>query len=401
MFGEYRGLPREAVYIIYATILPSIALGMLYTDLSYYLTTIEGFSDIFMGTVIALMGISAIAFSIPFGILADRFGRKMMLILGNTAASLIIALFALTTDPSAILLVAVFEGLSEAAYSSAGSALLADKAGDERRTAAFSLFGFAAGTAIGAGSFSLPLVSVFEGLGFGIRQSHVVLYLIFALLSLGSTALLFRVSESKRKTGGGRGLLPRRSIGVLSKYIVAGAFMAFGGGLIVPLMARWLNLAYGIPDSISGPFIGVSNVVIGLSTLTAPWLAKKLGTVRAIVVTQAASTAFMFATPFAPNYVLAGFVYSVRAFLMNMASPIQQSMIMGLVTADERGAASGTIGALWRIPNSLSTTIGAWFLGVGLISTPFYVASLFFALSIGTFWLFFRRVKMPEEKEVG
>jgi predicted MFS family arabinose efflux permease len=81
-----------------------------------------------------------------------------------------------------------------------------------------------------------------------------------------------------------------------------------------------------------------------------------------------------------------------------MASPLSQSMIMGLVPEDERGAASGLSGALWRLPNALSTFIGAWLMGIGLLAAPFYIASLLYIISILLFWLYFRKAKMPEEQ---
>jgi MFS family permease len=118
-------------------------------------------------------------------------------------------------------------------------------------------------------------------------------------------------------------------------------------------------------------------VVIGISTLTAPWLAEKRGTVRAIITTQATSTIFIFATPFAPNYILTGIVYSIRGFLMDMASPIQESVIMGFVAVDERGAASGAIGGLLWIPNAVSTTVRAWFWGLVSSLFPFTLLHYF------------------------
>ena len=81
---------------------------------------------------------------------------------------------------------------------------------------------------------------------------------------------------------------------------------------------------------------------------------------------------------------------------MNMATPLSQSMIMGLVAEDERGAASGISGALWRLPNAFSTWVGAGLMSIGLLSEPFFLASLFYIVSIMLFWYFFRKVKMPE-----
>jgi len=134
-----------------------------------------------------------------------------------------------------------------------------------------------------------------------------------------------------------------------------------------------------------------------VATLAAPPLSRRLGIVRAIVVTQAISTVFMFATPLSPDYVSASVVYTSRAFLMNMSSPLQQSMIMGLVAENERGVASGISAALWRLPNALSSFIGAWLIGAGLLTAPFFLAGLFYIVSIALFWYYFRKTKMPEE----
>lgn len=73
---------------------------------------------------------------------------------------------------------------------------------------------------------------------------------------------------------------------------------------------------------------------------------------------------------------------------------------MGLVAEDERGAASGISGALWRLPNALSTFIGAWLMGIGFLTEPFFMAGSFYIISIVLFWHFFRKVKMPEEQDI-
>ena len=398
MFGAYKGTSAEAKYIIYSSVLPSVAYGMFYTDIAYFLTTVQGLSFNLMGLIVTVMGVSTFAASIPMGIAADKYGRKRILILSNVIASVIIAAFALTTNPALLITAAVFEGVSEAAASASISALLAAKAEDAKRNSTFALFGFAQSTAFGVGAIAIIATSKMSG--FTSKESHVLLYVVLAVLSLVSTFIIFKVNESKSSKANAsiRELLPRKSKNVLAKYVITGAIIAFGAGMVVPLMTAWMKARYGIPDSLSGPILGVSSIVIGLSTLAAPWLAKKFGLVKATVVTEAISTIFMFATPFSPNYVAASVVYTLRAFLMNMSSPLAQSMIMGLVPEDERGAASGVSAALWRLPNALSSFIGAWLIGLGLLATPFFFASLLYLISIGLFWYFFRNTKMPEEK---
>jgi MFS family permease len=375
---------------------------MFYTDISYFLTTVQGLSYEFMGAVVTVMGISTFAASIPLGIAADRFGRKSMYIAGNIIAGLIIALFALTTDPALLLAAAVFEGISEAASLASSGALLAEKAQNAQRNSVFALFGFAQSIAYGVGSIIIPGVLVFEAFGFSQGTSHAILYVILAALALSSTVILLKVTEAKRKRPPPEVTkeakqIHKESRNVLAKYVFTSAIIALGAGMIVPLMTAWFKAAYGIPDTISGPILGVSSLFIGVATLVTPMLAKKLGLIKSIVLTQAASTIFMFTTPLAPNYAIASSIYTVRAFLMNMASPMSQSMIMGLVDEDARGAASGVNAALWRLPNALSTYIGAYLIAGGLLALPFFLASIFYSISIALFWHYFRKTKMPEE----
>lgn len=398
MFNSYRNLPKEAHYLVWSTITPSIAYGLFYADISYFLTRVQGLSVEFMGLAITLMGISAVLSSIPLGIAADRYGRKRLLIVGNVIASLTIAFFALTTNPALLILAALMEGISEAAFSASSSALLADKTEPSKRTNAFSLYSFASSTAFGIGGMAIPLVLIFTFFGFSNKESHILLYILLAILSLSSTLIILKIKESSvnHDKAEKRSLLPRKSLGVLGKYILTSAIIAFGAGLVVPLMSLWLNLRYGVSDVVSVFILGMASLVIGVATLAAPPLAKKLGLVKAIVFTQSLSTLFMFLTPLSPSYLSASFIYTMRAFLMNMANPLQQCVIMGVVAEDERGAASGVSAALWRLPNALSTSIGASLMAAGFLSIPFFLASAFYIISIALFWRFFRNIRMPE-----
>ncbi len=405
LLSTYRGLPKEATWIIYSLIVPSVAYGMLYTDISYFLTTVQGLPDVTMGIVVTLMGVSTFCASIPLGMVADRYGRKKVLIAGNIIASLTVAAFALTTNPTLLFAAAILEGVSEGAASAATSALLAEKCEPSKRNSVFSLFGFAQSMAFGAGGFAIPAVVIFRVMGFGDRESHILLYVAIALLSLASTALMLRITESrtpsKTKATESRfsvkALLPQKSRDILLKYVLTGATIAFGAGLFVPLMTRWMYRQYNVNDQLSGFVLAVASFFIAAATLASPYIAKKIGLIKAVVVTQAASTLFMFTIPLSPSFFLGSVVYTVRAFLMNMSSPLEQSMIMGLVASDERGVASGISTALWRLPNSLSSLIGAWLIEIGFLALPFFIATAIYIVSICMFWVFFKNTVMPEE----
>jgi len=401
LFGQYRSIPGQAKLLIALSFIPGFALSLIYTDLSYFLTSVRGLSITFTGLVITVMGLTVVVTSIPFGILADRYGRRKFVIVGNLLASITMASFALTASPVLLVLAAVVEGSTEAAFASAGTALLAEKAGEAHRTVAFSLSAFLSNIGWGLSGFAIPLVLVFQSFGLNNVQAHVTLYLVLAASSVAVTPLLFRISESRTsaKTKSIREFMPRKSRDVMIKYAVTAVLIAFGAGLFVPLMTLWFSLSFRVPDTVSGPVIGVSGFLIAAFTLGAPNLARRFGLVKSIVLTQGLSMVFMIAVPIAPTFATAGGIYIIRTFTMNVAGPLGTSLIMGLVDKDERGAASGINAAISRFPNSISTVIGSAMMREGMLALPFYIASVFYSVSICLFWFFFRKARVPEEIE--
>jgi MFS family permease len=405
MLSTYQGISKDAKLLVYQSILPSVAFGLFFTDISYFLTTVQGLSYGFMGLVITIMGISTFLVSIPLGLAADKYGRKKTLIIGNLVSGLTLVVFAFTKSPVILIVAAVLEGVSEAAFSASSGAWLAEKTDNAKRTSVFSLYGFAQSLSFGIGSLAIMGIVIFDLVGFSNTMSHSLLYATFGILCLLSSLLLIKIPESyktnkiaKPSSNSDDQHRSKQSLGIIAKYVISSAIIAMGAGMVVPLMTAWLNLRYGLPDTISGPILGIVSIVIAVATLAGPPLAKKFGLVKAIVLTQAASTIFMFATPLSSSYIIASSTYTVRAFLMNMASPLSQSMIMGLVDESDRGLASGINTALWRLPNALSTFIGAYLMSIGQLAAPFYIASILYSISIALFWYYFRKSKLPEEK---
>jgi MFS family permease len=393
LFAEYRGIPSQAKLLIYLSFIPNVVIGFLYSDLSYFLPQIQGIGA---GIPITIMGVTLVVESIPFGIIADRYGRRKMLVLGNLCASLSLIGFALTNNFSLVLLVAVMEGTGEAAFAVSVSALLAEKAGNEKRTVAFSLLAFVGWVAGALGNFIVSLVPTIQTFGLDFKQAHVDLYVIISLLSLAITPLLFWVKESTILKGK-KDVLPRKSARVLAKFSGYSLLIAIGAGLFVPLMAYWFSKAYGVSDVASLPFLGVTYLLTAFVVFMSPRLAKRMGLVKATVVTQAASTVFMVIIPSSPTFEIAATVYIVRVFLMNLSNPLTQSLIMGLVSPDERGMASGITAATWRLPNALSAGIGYSLMAAGYLALPFYIATVLYVIGIAMFWFLFKDSKLPEE----
>lgn len=397
MLDEYKGIPRQAKLLVYLSFIPGLVVGFIYTDLSYFLTKVQGLSDFWMGATIFTMGGTLVATSIPLGILADRYGKRNMLLLGNVLAGMSLIGFALTTNVVLVVMIAMLEGLGEAAFAVSFNALLADSAGDAKRTSAFSLGAFLGWISGAIGAFSISSVLLIARLGVSGEEAHTILYVVVGLLGLSVSPLVLKVHETKMVRR--RYILPRdpRSVRTLTRYAVYSVALALGAGLFVPLMTRWFSAAYNVSDAVSGPVLAASSLLTAGAVLLAPRLARRLGIVKAIVVSQAFSTVFMVAVPSSPTFAIAGTIYTARVFLMNLSNPLGQSLLMGLVPTEDRGAASGITASLWRLPNSLSATIGASLIGAGLLGLPFYIATVLYVFSITAFWLLFKDARLPEE----
>ncbi|MEM0288255.1 MAG: MFS transporter [Nitrososphaerota archaeon] len=391
MLKDFGMIPSQAKLLVFGTVFSQLGIGLVLTDLAYYLTSIRELPATFAGLIFTVEGLTSVALSLPLGVLSDRYGRKIFVLAGNMLIGFSIVLFALFKNELVIVLAGALGGVSEAAFTSSTGALLAQYSSTENRTAIFSLAALAGNLAWGAGGFLLYLVQPLENLGLNPLQSHFMLYIALAACTFLSTVLLVKLNESKRESHTVKyGILSSRTRRLLLKYIGANIFVAFGAGLVVPLMSQWFAYKYGVPDSVSGPVLGISNVLIAAASLTAPAAAKRLGIVRSIVITQAASTIFMFATPLPSSFTLSGTIYVVRAFLMNVSNPLSSSLIMGMVPDEERGAASGISATFWRMPNSISTYPGSALMRAGFLNMPFYIASALYIVSIALFWLWFK-----------
>lgn len=396
MLSEYKGIPSQANLLIYLSFIPNMVIGFIYSDLSYFLPKIQGLDPTSSGLVITMMGVTLVAESIPLGIAADRYGRRNMLLIGNVCASLSLIGFALTSNFVLLLLVAIMEGTGEASFAVSVFALVADKAGDKKRTPAFSLLSIVGWVASGIGGFVIASVVGLRSIGIGTGDAHRLLYIGMGLVNLAVTPFMLRITEGTTFQRV-KEILPRKSAHVIVRYLFYSVLIAVGAGLFVPAMSYWFSAAYGVSDVTSLPVLGVMSLATALVVFMSPRLANKFGLVRATVMTEAGSTFFMVLVPSSPTFAIAASIYFVRLFLMNLSNPLTQSMIMGLVSPDERGMASGITASLWRLPNALTTTAGMTLIGMGYIALPFYIATVLYVVGIGIFWFEFKDAKLPEE----
>ncbi len=390
--GFFSKIPRKVKWLIIALIFNNIAIGYLLV----YLTAFFPELNISAGVVGLLLGLEGamVLLSIPLGILSDRRGRKKLLLIGTSLVPLPIIMIALTVNVAILVIAAIILGVAESAALSTWNAIIADQTSLENRDASFSL-SFILGNGAVAVGFLLPtFIPTIQSLtGLGSIPIHEDLLVLVGLVSAITPVWLFRVLKDYNETPNPTKLIRGKNFPTLIKFSGINSLIGLGAGFIIPLIPTWLFLKFGTPDTFSGPLLSLSNLTIALAAISSPRLSTRVGLVKAIVATQGFSTVFMLSLAFVPDVRLAGGLYIIRAALMNVSVPLQDSYLMGIMSQDERGLASAINTVIWRIPNSITTVIGGLILATGSFEIPFYLATVFYVISISLFYTQFKNIR--------
>ena len=388
-------VPRDASRVVLGAGPLAAGLGFYQVAVAVFLP-LEGISVTNLGAILTTFGIAAVVFSIPFSVLSDRYGRKLLMFLGALISVPVIAAPGLSSDFLILEILALVGGVAEAMYISTWNAYLADATPVAARPAAFSLSFMVFTIASGVGSF---LPALFPLSPFDFLQAHRIAFVSLGVLGLLTPFTVWRWARDIKPTRSHRGILPRKSLRVIVKFSAANLMIALGAGLIIPLIPTWFYLQFNVTDVFSGPLVAASSIVMGLAAIASPGIARRIGLVAGIVATQLASTLFLLAIPFSSAAALAAALYIVRSVLMNVSSPLADSLLMNLIAQDERATASALNAVVWRLPNAASTVVGASLLNEGNLNLPFYLCTLLYIASITMFYALFRKVEHAKPSE--
>ena len=354
---------------------------------------LEGISVTLLGVLLTTLGITTVVLSIPFAILSDRYGRKEIMLGGSLLSVIAILVPGVSSNFLILELSGILGGAGQAMYFGTRNAYLADTTTLDVRAETFSLSFMTSTIANGVGTF---LPAFFPLFATDLLTAHRITFVALGLIASLTAFTVHRWAVETKPKAIRQGILPRKSLGVIMKFSCANLLIGLGAGLIIPLIPTWFYLRFNVTDVFSGPLIAAANIIMGLTAVGAPRLAKRLGLVNGIVMTQAMSTIFLLSMPFCPTALVAGVLYVIRDVLMNMASPLSDTFLMNMIAEDERATASSFNVVLWNLPNAASTVVGGSMLNSGNLSLPFYLCGVLYITSIVLFYTIFRGTTFPD-----
>lgn len=394
-------MPRDAKILIFSNSFRSFSSSLLAVSFPIYLSKI-GASSVMIG--LTFMGISLFSAirSLVEGVVADRIGRKPILLL--IAASLVAGgtIFVATTNITILLVAAVlFTVGGTITYTPAEVALLSDKVSDGNRTMTYSINATLATATSILGSFAGALPEALQRLGFPEILSYQQVFVVFAAVGVVCLILFTLLKEAKPEARpedpaplteqdlGERKLLMKWS-GVVALDQIGGSFNN--------LISYWYYLRFGVGPAEIGLIAGLGRFIATLSFALGFRMAKRFGTIRATALSRVPIFIINFLTPFMPSFA---FVAASRLFMSVFSDidvPLRQSYIMGVTRSKVRASTYGVVQVVSRFTSAGAPAITGYLYEFVNLSFSFYGASLFQFASAASMYLLFKDIKPPEER---
>ena len=150
-------------------------------------------------------------------------------------------------------------------------------------------------------------------------------------------------------------------------YVLTG----LGAGLFIPYFNIFFVQHLRASPALFGVIDGGANATTALFTLAAPWLAARIGRIRAIALTRLVSIPLLLTIGLTSYLPLAALLYPFRQATMDMSAGVLQVYSMEVVPERYRGLANSSYQAAFQVPWAITASIG------GLIIVHFGYPPLF------------------------
>jgi MFS family permease len=395
-------LKTDALKLILAISVMSFSNGYLVVVQSIYLNML-GFSPFKIGLIMMVTSISGSLRAALYGFLADRVGRKPVLMLDYFTAIPFFIIYLFSKNYIFFLLAGCISGTGAIGYGGVvHRALLAEKSDELGRTRAFSIQYFSSSGFATVGTILSGLPELLQSrYYYDAVNSIKTLYLLGILLVICAISLVYKIEESRRESPAEylerEGVEFKYSWGLIGKFLVIYLFYGMGAGIIMPFFSLWFYLRYGVGIKTIGYIFTASKAVETLTYLIGPPIASRFGIVKTIVATRYGGAICVALLPFAQNPIMAGLLYTGRNAIQHISLPLRQSYMMARVKPRERASAAGIIEFTSATTRSIANSLGGYLLQEASLILPIYISAFVFATGNTLYYIFFKKDKLPEE----
>ncbi|RLI50364.1 hypothetical protein DRO61_03955 [Candidatus Bathyarchaeota archaeon] len=338
--------------------------------------------------VISLQGLVSTILMIPSGIFMSKIGEKRMLLISSIISMVALIFYTFARGWQELLPWALIYGSIFSTFVVTRMSIIADHSSTENRATTYGLMNMT----WSLGSLLGPLIAglLVDMYGwnplFYLASFISVLSIIPALFFKGKTRI---IKESEKKEEPDH-TFDSKTVRIISLFFLMQFAMCTGMGVINIIMPLYLIKIFSTSATEVGIFLSIG---VGLSTLLTQLpsglVADKFGN-KKVLLSCAILTALLYLiAPFMGNYILLVIVYMLINASWSMTWPSSVAYLVDSVPKPKRSIAISIRQTGIRLGFTIGPLIGGylWHMfeqGTVPPTFPFYISSLFFALSIPT-----------------
>lgn len=378
-------LPTPARLFLWGAVFNGLGNGIFNVILQLYLTSL-GFTSSNLGSVFMMNAIGAAILTVPMGVLADRYGKKRIMLAGALAVALSVILILTSKSVLMFQLGFLLIGVSNATgviisplYSSFFEKDDLDKA--------FGLYGALNIATVSLGSLMgfIPPYLV-DSYGFNLQSSYWLLLSLGAALFLSQFVFYMSSMRGMREPVKGEG--PKfmlQSRGLVAKFCIISILSSLSYGVFFSLFPYYVNKKFGIESDALGALFFTSNLVAAGAMAASSRISKRYGTLTTMVLSMGLAAPFYLLTPLAPSYLALSILYVGRVGIRVIADPLLNSVFMKNIGDDEKSTANSIRMMAMQGANVVGPWAGGQLMDRTSMELPAYVGGgLYAALAVFT-----------------
>ncbi|MBI4979660.1 MAG: MFS transporter [Spirochaetes bacterium] len=297
-----------------------------------------------VGTSTAILSVSAAIMGPIWGVLADRHGRKIMILRSTLAGMIICALTGFAPNVEIFTLLRFVQGIFTGTI--AAAAILV-AAGTPKHRLSYALGFLASSTFIG--SSIGPSIGGLLADTFGYRATYFVTAGVLGIAFLLALTLITDVKNEPHVAKGASFTHMHRIFTRTFIFVLVVIFLIrFAGAVAGPFVALRVEQLAQVKNiaGLTGFLITLRSILISVAGLTIVRLADRYNKIDMITLALLLAAALTFPIFFAGNIVMFAVFFIITGFFSSCVEPIMQSYVSAATDPKDRGLIFGTLSAV-------------------------------------------------------
>ncbi len=358
----YREYPREFWILVGSSFIDRLGSTLIFPFFALYITQRFNVGMTQAGVLLAIFSISGLAGSMLGGALADRFGRRGVVLFGLVISALSSVAMGLVDQLAIFYILAIFVGILSDVGGPARQAMIADLLPTEKRAEGFGILRVIGNLAWIIG----PTIG-----GFLAARSYLLLFILDAISSFITAIIVYRsVPETLPEGDSGkqdmdflstlRGYSEVARDTLFLQFVFASMLMTLVYIQMYSTLSVYLRDVHGLPTQGFGALLSMNASLVVLAQF---WITRRVSRRPPLLMMALGSCLYMI------GFLAYGFISSFLYFTIAMlfitigemvVMPVSQALAARFAPEDKRARYLAFFGLSWAIPSM----IGPWMAGV-------------------------------------